>query len=116
MLKGAVPMSLRGELWAQLIGNDMRINPMMFQTFKCEDFTFGRNSVDIKQKFGEVVKLDQLMKKDIPRTFPHLNKLLEEVHSMSQSLVDVLGAFQNFRPDVGYVQGMCYLSAILLIH
>jgi hypothetical protein len=43
------------------------------------------------------------MLKDIPRTFPHLNQLFEEIHSLSKSLVDVLGAFQNFRPDIGYV-------------
>ena len=34
ILKGAVPMSLRGELWAELIGNELRINSMMFETFK----------------------------------------------------------------------------------
>lgn len=65
--------------------------------------------------FGSV-KQDSLLIKDIPRTFPHLNELFEQVHSLSKSLIDVLGAFQNYRPDVGYVQGMCYLAAMLLIH
>lgn len=57
-----------------------------------------------------------LLLEDIPRTFPHLNNLFEEIHSLSKSLIDILGAFQNYRPDIGYVQGMCYLAAMLLIH
>ena len=59
---------------------------------------------------------NSLMVKDIPRTFPHLNKLFEEVHSLSSSLIDILSAFQNYRPDIEYVQGMCFLAAMLLIH
>lgn len=45
-----------------------------------------------------------------------MNSLFEEVHSLSTSLKDILGAFNSFRPDIGYVQGMCYLAAMLLIH
>lgn len=62
------------------------------------------------------LKADALIAADIPRAFPHLNKLLQEVHSLEQSLKDVLGSFQCYRPDLGYVQGMCYLAAIILIH
>tara|TARA_B110000285_G_scaffold219893_1_gene271000 strand:+ start:2161 stop:2781 length:621 start_codon:yes stop_codon:yes gene_type:complete len=75
-------------------------------------------AVSKSKSFSKIgsVKQDSLLVKDIPRTFPHLNQLFEQVHSLSKSLMNILGAFQNYRPDVGYVQGMCYLAAMLLIH
>jgi len=47
-------------------------------------------------------KIDNLIDKDIPRTFPDLNSLFEEVHSLSESLREILIAFSNMRPDIGY--------------
>lgn len=119
-MKGNVPMCYRGQLWAGLIGNEARINAQVFEAFKNDDFTFERRSdashndeantsiigltgTTTSRKGGRVVKSNSLMRKDIPRTFPHLNKLFEEVHSLSTSLIDILGAFQNFRPDMEYV-------------
>jgi hypothetical protein len=51
----------------------------------------------------EQSKHNPLIEEDIPRTFPHLNDLFEEIQSLSTSLREILLAFQNFRPDVGYV-------------
>ena len=113
IMKGAIPMSFRGQLWSAFIGNDLRINSQVFQEFK-SDYTFGRTSDAIKQTLARKqpskwdpeegpkltkrvnygsVKKDSLLIKDIPRTFPHLNELFEQVHSLSKSLIDVLGAF-----------------------
>lgn len=112
-MKGTVPMCYRGQLWAGLIGNETRINAQVFEAFKNDDFTFERRSdvsnsdaantsvvvsslgcgTTTSRKGGRVVKSNSLMRKDIPRTFPHLNKLFEEVHSLSKSLIDILGAF-----------------------
>ena len=33
-----------------------------------------------------------------------------------QSLHDVLGAYACYRPDIGYVQGMSFLAAVLLLN
>ena len=117
-------MSYRGEFWSSLIQNSLKINPAVFEAFK-DDYTFGRNSKPIQNEqthrfttrgSKRIIKEDSLILKDIPRTFPHLNELFEEVHHLTESLVCILGAFQNYRPDCGYVQGMCYLAAMLLIH
>lgn len=94
----------------------------MFKAFKTDDYTFSQaDSNGTEKSPGQAtsrMKLmsNSLMMKDIPRTFPHLNKLFEEVHSLSSSLIDILSAFQNYRPDIEYVQGMCFLAAMLLIH
>ena len=34
----------------------------------------------------------------------------------NQTLHDVLGAYACYRPDVGYVQGMSFLAAVLLLN
>ena len=70
----------------------------MYWTFKNTDFTFTRVS-DGQIENGDskcktwLKNSNSLLLKDIPRTFPHLNKLFEEIHSLSTSLIDVLGAF-----------------------
>ena len=60
--------------------------------------------------------IDNLIDKDIPRTFPDLNSLFEEVHSLSDSLREILIAFSAMRPDIGYTQGMAHLAGMLLMH
>ena len=113
-------MCYRGQLWAALIGNEQRINAQVYKTFKTDDYTFAHadSNADSSGMVTSRQKMisNSLMVKDIPRTFPHLNKLFEEVHSLSSSLIDILSAFQNYRPDIEYVQGMCFLAAMLLIH
>ena len=99
-------MCYRGQLWAALIGNEERINAYVFNTFRTDDYTFQQKEMDSSIGQGTNRKRtipNSLMMKDIPRTFPHLNKLFEEVHSLSSSLIDILSAFQNYRPDIEYV-------------
>lgn len=49
---------------------------------------------------------------DLPRTFPHLASLKQ----MQAPLQKVLHAFTMYRPDIGYVQGMSYVAAMLYLH
>lgn len=78
-------MVFRAEVWGQLVGNHLKINAQMFDALLNDSaFHMGSQSDD---------KNGSLIVKDIPRAFPHLNKLFEEIHSLSQSLIDVLGAF-----------------------
>lgn len=56
-----------------------------------------------------------LIEKDLHRTMPELN-LFGLEGPMGESLRRVLEAFVVYRPDVGYVQGMSYLGAILLLN
>lgn len=102
-----MPMCYRGQVWASLIGNDEKLNSQIYEQFKNTDFTFQRYSDETykdKSNCGKwLMKNNSLLLKDIPRTFPHLNKLFEEIHSLSDILIEVLGAFQNYRPDVSYV-------------
>lgn len=52
---------------------------------------------------------------DIARTFPHLG-IFQEGGPYSDVLHCLLAAYVCYRPDVGYVQGMSYIAAILLLN
>jgi hypothetical protein len=70
-----IPVPLRGHVWQSLIANKLRISSHLFQVFK--DMSNG-------------AQLNPLVEADIPRTFPHLNDLFEEIQSLSTSLREIL--------------------------
>jgi hypothetical protein len=59
-----------------LVGNQLRISPYLFNLYKDMDQT------------GET--LNPLVEADIPRTFPHLNDLFEEIQPLVISLREIL--------------------------
>lgn len=52
---------------------------------------------------------------DIKRTFTDLNHF-KNGQILHQPLKNILAAFSMFRTDLGYVQGMSYVAATLLLH
>ena len=52
---------------------------------------------------------------DVLRTFPSLC-IFQENGPYHEQLLNVLGAYASYRPDVGYVQGMSFLTAVLLLN
>lgn len=57
---------------------------------------------------------DQI-KIDVSRTFSQLG-LFQEDGPYHEPLIQVLGAYVTYRPDINYVQGMAYLAAMLLLN
>ncbi|CDW78866.1 tbc1 domain family member 14 [Stylonychia lemnae] len=106
-----IPVPLRGQVWQALVGNKLRISSFLFQVFKDN----GQHDYNMDPD-NPRIKLNPLIEEDIPRTFPHLNDLFEEIQSLSTSLREILLAYQNFRQDIGYVQGMSYVAGMLLLH
>mmetsp|Transcript_26703 Transcript_26703/g.23657 ORF Transcript_26703/g.23657 Transcript_26703/m.23657 type:complete len:111 (+) Transcript_26703:421-753(+) len=56
------------------------------------------------------------IKKDIPRTFPDNNFFKENEKERQRNLLNILLAYSNFDPEVGYTQGMNFLVATLIYH
>jgi hypothetical protein len=52
---------------------------------------------------------------DIPRTFPKLGGIFQNDGIYNAKLYRILEAFTMYRPDIGYVQGMSYVAATLLL-
>jgi hypothetical protein len=57
----------------------------------------------------------QLIHTDLSRTFPEL-ELFDEEGPYYGQLKELLEVFACFRPDLGYIQGMSYLAAMLCLH
>jgi hypothetical protein len=53
------------------------------------------------------------IKLDIPRTFPEM-KIFHMDQEQYQRLANILSAFALFRGDIGYVQGLSSIAALLL--
>ena len=56
-----------------------------------------------------------LIEQDLSRTFPLLG-FFQEGGPLQKPLRDVLQAYVCYRPDIGYVQGMSFLAATLLLY
>ena len=56
-----------------------------------------------------------LISQDVRRTFAAL-ELFQEGQKYHDEVHRILRAFAMFRPDIGYVQGMSYLAAMVLMH
>ena len=56
-----------------------------------------------------------LIDQDIKRTFAELN-LFQEGMKYNESIQKILRGFAMYRPDIGYVQGMSYIAAIVLLY
>lgn len=63
----------------------------------------------------EKCKFIKQLDTDLPRTFPELAFFSLDV-PLGQSLRDILDAYIGYRPQIGYVQGMSYIGAILLLY
>ncbi|XP_040600841.1 TBC1 domain family member 12 isoform X4 [Mesocricetus auratus] len=57
----------------------------------------------------------ELIKLDISRTFPSLY-IFQKGGPYHDVLHSILGAYTCYRPDVGYVQGMSFIAAVLILN
>ncbi|XP_059374845.1 TBC1 domain family member 12-like [Carassius carassius] len=119
-----VPPSVRGKVWILAIGNELNITPELYEIFlsrakeKWRSFS-EMSSVNENEECGVSLadresSLD-LIKLDISRTFPSLY-IFQKGGPYHDILHSLLGAYTCYRPDVGYVQGMSFIAAVLILN
>jgi len=106
-----VPPSVRGRVWVASVHNELRVTKDLFAICgqQAEEQKKGAHALNEKQ--GSVFQI----RLDLGRTFPAL-AFYQENGPMFEQLQSVLEAYVCFRPDVGYVQGMSFLAALLLLY
>uniref|UniRef100_A0A671Q440 TBC1 domain family member 14-like n=1 Tax=Sinocyclocheilus anshuiensis TaxID=1608454 RepID=A0A671Q440_9TELE len=92
-----LPPSVRGKVWSLAIGNELNITD-----------DAGLSHAD-REASLELIKLD------ISRTFPNLC-IFQQGGPYHDVLHSILGAYTCYRPDVGYVQGMSFIAAVLILN
>lgn len=120
-----LPPKVRETLWPIAIGNVLRVTPELFEIYK-------RQAADARARAQPpaanvlVTLSDQtpalgkehtteLIPFDLPRTFPTL-AFFREGGPLHGDCMRILEAYTFFRPDIGYVQGMSFLAAVLLLY
>lgn len=113
LLKEAVPPDLRAELWRAAVGNRLGLFEDIFVALLDDANGSGVN-------FKEKGKRKAMVQTDLERTFPAFGAMFSGDSSpYADALSKVLTAYARFHPEVGevgYVQGMSYLVAMVLIH
>ncbi|KAF8764394.1 TBC1 domain family member 14-like [Argiope bruennichi] len=116
-----LPPSIRGRVWKLAIGNDLNITQELFDICTARSKEKIWVSTDVKscessedtdepnENAADFIKLD------VSRTFPQLG-IFQEGGPYHNTLEGILGAYVIYRPDIGYVQGMSFLAAMLLLN
>uniref|UniRef100_A0A672RBN6 TBC1 domain family member 12-like n=1 Tax=Sinocyclocheilus grahami TaxID=75366 RepID=A0A672RBN6_SINGR len=99
-----LPPNVRGKVWSLAIGNELNITSETRYIF-LYFFTSGAD----RESSLDLIKLD------ISRTFPPLF-IFQKGGPYHDLLHSLLGAYTCYRPDVGYVQGMSFIAAVLILN
>ncbi|NXN55508.1 TBC12 protein, partial [Rynchops niger] len=119
-----LPPSVRGKVWSLAVGNELNITPELYEIFlsrakeRWKSFSETSSENDIEDAVASVADREaslELIKLDISRTFPSLY-IFQKGGPYHDLLHSVLGAYTCYRPDVGYVQGMSFIAAVLILN
>ncbi|XP_010427242.1 PREDICTED: TBC1 domain family member 10B [Camelina sativa] len=122
LIRGGVPMALRGELWQAFVGVRKRRCKDYYQNLLAEDSSGNTieqedmQNVDDKgssrDSLAVVEKWKGQIEKDLPRTFPGHPALDDDGRNALRRL---LTAYARHNPSVGYCQAMNFFAALLLL-
>ncbi|XP_051770482.1 TBC1 domain family member 12 isoform X3 [Ctenopharyngodon idella] len=116
-----LPPNVRGKVWSLAIGNELNITSDLYEIFlsraKERWKSFRETGSEIESDVDSADRESSLdvIKLDISRTFPSLF-IFQKGGPYHDLLHSVLGAYTCYRPDVGYVQGMSFIAAVLILN
>eukprot|EP01087_Luapelamoeba_hula_P011202 TRINITY_DN3015_c0_g2_i4.p1 TRINITY_DN3015_c0_g2~~TRINITY_DN3015_c0_g2_i4.p1 ORF type:complete len:835 (-),score=195.61 TRINITY_DN3015_c0_g2_i4:29-2533(-) len=79
-----------------------------------KSYSSSLSSVEVSSLIGKENTVN-LIPLDLPRTFPCLS-FFQEDGPLREPLANILEAYVCYRPDIGYVQGMSYVAALMLLN
>jgi len=116
-----LPPSVRGKVWKCSVENQLNLTPQLYAILvqRAESQinlwrggkgrTNGVTNSPCREETLELICLD------VSRTFPQLC-IFQKGGPYYDHLHNVLGAYVCYRPDLGYVQGMSFIAAILILN
>lgn len=112
-----LPPSVRGKVWQHAIGNDLNITEELYDicvSRSKEKIWISESHSDTANAKGKEGAAE-FIKLDVSRTFPQLG-IFQEGGPYYSVLQSMLGAYVIYRPDIGYVQGMSFIAAMLILN
>uniref|UniRef100_A0A665TVA9 Rab-GAP TBC domain-containing protein n=1 Tax=Echeneis naucrates TaxID=173247 RepID=A0A665TVA9_ECHNA len=117
-----IPPSVRGKVWSLAVGNELNITHELYHIClsraKVKWKTTPASSAETETEDAGCSDREsslELIKLDISRTFPQLC-IFQQGGPYHDVLHSILGAYTCYRPDVGYVQGMSFIAAVLILN
>lgn len=127
-----IPSSIRGDAWKFIIGNQLNITEdlfwimmgraqevkelkMMKEKQRQAELDADPDSISSSTPTANKEESVALIDTDVSRTFQEL-KFFHGGGPLQGPLFQILEAYGCYRPDVGYVQGMSYLAAMMLLN
>ncbi|NWX96405.1 TBC14 protein, partial [Nothoprocta ornata] len=119
-----IPPSVRGRVWSLAIGNELNITHELYEIClarakeKWRSLSTGGAEAEGEDAGFSAADREaslELIKLDISRTFPNLC-IFQQGGPYHDMLHSILGAYTCYRPDVGYVQGMSFIAAVLILN
>jgi len=109
--RAQIPFRLRGYVWKKLIHNKLGITPELYMELQSRAH---QETPVYDEKSGEQ-NVGELIRRDLPRTFPELKLFKNPESEAYNQILKVLETAAFYQPEIGYVQGMSYVCAILLL-
>ncbi|XP_023337041.1 TBC1 domain family member 12 [Eurytemora carolleeae] len=122
-----LPPPVRGRVWKLALDNQLNLTPQLYSIL----VTRARDQIQFWEKQGGRAEESpsrkpwpsspcreetlELISMDVSRTFPQLC-IFQKGGPYYSLLHNVLGAYVCYRPDLGYVQGMSFIAAILILN
>ncbi|RVE60202.1 hypothetical protein OJAV_G00178630 [Oryzias javanicus] len=118
-----IPPSVRGKVWSLAVGNELNITHELYSIClsrareKWRMTAAPSTDPEPEDALGSSDRESslELIKLDISRTFPQLC-IFQQGGPYHDVLHSILGAYTCYRPDVGYVQGMSFIAAVLILN
>lgn len=131
-----IPLRLRGHVWQRLISNKLGITPEKYMELQMKSHAqYNNNNPDVQEidnpteqdisvqsKFVTItrdkkrdINILELIRRDLPRTFPEYQLFKQPESEAYNQILKVLETAAFFQPEIGYVQGMSYVAATLLL-
>ena len=110
--KGVSP-KMRGLVWQRAIGNELALTEASYNVAlkRAQDLKTSTSQDDetkkAKQWFAEIAH-------DVASVYPEFN-LFQRGLPMHNSIIDVLSAYAMYRNDIGYLEGLHLIAAVILL-
>ncbi|XP_068585267.1 TBC1 domain family member 12-like isoform X2 [Cebidichthys violaceus] len=109
---GGLPPSVRGRVWSLAVSNELNITAELYEIFLSRAKEKWRSLGETEDGVSSGL---ELVSQDVSGTLSSLCVFHKggPYHDLLQS---ILGAYTCYRPDVGYVQGMSSMAAMLILN
>uniref|UniRef100_A0A1I7WEL1 Rab-GAP TBC domain-containing protein n=1 Tax=Heterorhabditis bacteriophora TaxID=37862 RepID=A0A1I7WEL1_HETBA len=111
-----IPPKVRGCVWALVVGNDLNITPEVYEIHSARAEERLRNQACDSSEVISTCREHTVSQihLDVSRTFPTLG-IFQKGGPYYDHLLKLLSIYACYRPDIGYVQSMSFIAAVLLL-